>query len=478
MDFCRVKIWFLLLAFQYMSTIAYSQQEQVAFIPGVFEITAIQRNQKQILEQYADGFKRAILLREANGEYFVKVDYQKRGKAWFEVYSISAEELQSLRNALSGGTTLPKTQSESTTAYNGRYYLITSSTAHSIVQGLFLSQSMTREVTHYSPWGNYTYDEKTRFGEAFPFLVGAGVFTTSLFVTKDRPILASAANLHFFGSSFGYVHGMALGALASGDISLGDNRMALYTGLTSLVEGWSLYYLAKKHNFDYARSVAWNSGNFWGGVQGSMLHNVVFGTEDMNARAIGGSILLGSAGGILLYNHLQKSLPRTTGDHRAINAAGLIGSVVGLGFNTDQTSRMRSGLFMMSSGAFLAAGYGLTKFTSFDNAEGALITVGSAAGGLAGIGISIAFDSNSDSAPFFYTATGAAIGWTVSYLFFKNRNHSPVNRGMGLETKRKSKVDFNFNPVGFGMMNQSEEQQIRMLQQNISGDMLGFKLTF
>ena len=59
------------------SAICFGQTEQVAFIPGVFEITSTQRNDKQILEKYSDGFQRAILLREASGEYLIKVDFVK-----------------------------------------------------------------------------------------------------------------------------------------------------------------------------------------------------------------------------------------------------------------------------------------------------------------------------------------------------------------------------------------------------------------
>ncbi len=476
MDFSKIKICFLLPVFLFLTTIAYSQQEQVAFIPGVFEITATQRNEKQVLNQYSEDFIRAILMREANGEYMLKVEYLKKGTEWFELYPISAEELQTLRDVLSGGVILAPKQSENRTVYTGRYYLITSATVHSIFQGIALSRMMTRPSTY--PWG-YPYRERTRFGRAFPLLVSAGTFATSLLITRDKPILASAANMHFFGSGIGYAHGVAFRGIILGDEYYERNYTALFSGLTSIAEGWAMYHVAKKNNFDYARSAAWNTGNIWGTGLGFMTYGAITDFQDESIRGAGIGALAGAAGGIALMNYIQKEHPRTTGDLRAINAAGLIGTAYGF-ISVDNASERGLAIGLIaSSGLGLTAGYLLTGKTSFDNAEGGLIALGSVVGGLAGAGVAIvAGIEDSVSGPVFITATGAAVGWITSYFIFKNRNRSAGNRGMGLETIRKTKVDFNFNPVGFGMMNQSEEQQIRMLQQNISGDMLGFKLTF
>jgi hypothetical protein len=457
----------------FASGICFGQTEQVAFIPGVFEITAAQRNEKQILEKHSDGFNRATLLREASGEYMLKVEFVKRGKEWFELYPISAEELESLRGVLSGGVVLPPTQTGNKTVYNGRYYLITSATVHSILQGFALAELMTETI--YYP-GGYSYPEKTRFGRAFPLLVGAGTFASSLFLTRDKPILASAANMHFFGSAFGYGHGLSFGSAILGDEFDSENNIPLFVGLTSIVEGWAMYYVAKKHNFDYARSTAWNTGNFWGTGLGVLAYGAI--TEFDEVRGAGISSLVGAAGGIALMNYLQKTQPRTTGDLRAINTAGLIGATIGFGFSEEGSGRGAFTSLFAGSALGLASSYLLTNHTSFDNAEGGLIALGSLVGGLAGGGIAIVADLDSFSGPVFITAAGAAAGWAVSYLFFKNRNRSSGNSGMGLEKKIKSKVDFNFNPVGFGMLQQSEEQQIKMLQRNIPGDMLGFKLTF
>ncbi|MBK7427636.1 MAG: hypothetical protein IPI60_11705 [Saprospiraceae bacterium] len=449
-------------------------------IPGVFEITADQRNDKQILEKYSDGFNRATLLREASGEYMLKVEFEKRGREWFELYPISAEELQNLRNALSGagGTVIPPAQTVNKTVYNGRYYLITSATFHSIFQALALSELMTTTYTDYYPGGSFTYTEKTRFGRAFPLLVGAGTFVSSLFLTRDKPILASAANMHFFGSGVGYAHGVGLGGIILGNEVFEENNTPLFVGLTSLVEGWAMYYVAKKNNFDYARSAAWNTGNFWGTGLGVLAYGAITEFEEEDIRGAGVSSLVGAAGGIALMNYLQKTQPRTTGDLRAINTAGLIGATIGLGFSDEGSGRGAFTSLFAGSGLGLAASYLMTNHTSFDNAEGGLIALGSIVGGLAGGGIAIVADMDSFSGPVFITAAGAAAGWAVSYLFFKNRNRSGGKNGMGLERKRKSKVDFNFNPVAIGMLQQSEEQQIKMLQRNVPGDMLGFKLTF
>jgi len=449
-----------------------AQKEQVAFTQGVFEIRKDLIPQLPVLTPYSDGFKTSQLFRDEMGLYTIKIQYEKRGNEWSEEYPFSKEQLDQLREQLEN-TSLNRYSEKK--EKSGRAYLITSVTLHSIPQGALLGATMRR--TSFDPWFGTPYTEPTPLGRALPLIAAAGSFTSSLLLTKNKEIPLSAANMHFFGSLMGYGHGALIGALVTGENGTSNTYRLLTSGM-SIAEGWALYYVAKKHKFDYDRSVAWNSGNFWGTVQGSLLPIAIQGSR-LQPRFLGATGLIGGVGGTVLFDYLHKKSPRSAGDYRAINTLGYVGAVWVPAIFPDLDRGTDVAVSFMSATALaLGAGHLLTRETNFSKVEGGLVVLGTWVGGLLGAGTGILIDSENYATSLRITSFGATLGWAISYLYFKNNRLDGGLFGLNSRKKSRSHFDFQFNPVALGAMRSSPEQQSAMLVQGRGLDMVSCRLAF
>ncbi|MBK7428682.1 MAG: hypothetical protein IPI60_17520 [Saprospiraceae bacterium] len=129
---------------------------------------------------------------------------------------------------------------------NGKNYLIASATMHGIVQGLYISLLFTDTVYTRGSSGFDYKIEKTNFGKSFPFITAIAGFTSTLILTKNKWINPAAANTHFWGSTAGYLHGMALYWTINDDFIIEEGKNFLVpAGLFSLAEGLAGYFIAK-----------------------------------------------------------------------------------------------------------------------------------------------------------------------------------------------------------------------------------------
>ena len=358
---------------------------------------------------------------------------------------------------------------------NGKYYLITSTTLHSYAQGLSLSLLFNEPIREI-PGGFESSTKRTPFGRAFPYIVGAAGLTTSILATRNKWISPAAANVHFWGSLTGYYHGMSLYMAINDDSELNiADGFPYYVGLFSLAEGWAGYLIAKKRNIDYARSMAWNSGNLWGIAAGYLLYNSH--SESESPKYTGISMLGGSALGILGTNALQNLYPRSSGDWRAINAGGLVGSMFGLSLVDAVDSYKRIHIYILFSSALGFTGaHMLTRNTSLTKFEGAKIGIGTGAGAF--LGAMLGYMVEAEVLPgMLLIGSTAALGWGITYAAIRSKG-SKKTKGLGLEKDRSGNFNFHVNPTGFSMLKMNEAQQIRLMQQNIPTGMAGLTLTW
>jgi hypothetical protein len=359
---------------------------------------------------------------------------------------------------------------------DGKYYLIASATLHGIGQGVYISTLFTDTVFTRGSSGFDYKIEKTNFGKSFPYITAIAGFTSTLILTKNKWINPAAANTHFWGSTAGYLHGMALYWTINDDFVIEKGKSILVpAGLFSLAEGWVGYYIAKKHKIDHARSIAWNSGNIWGMTSGFLLNNSFSDSQD--ARKTGIAMLGGSALGIAGAHLLQNHLPRSSGDWRAVNAGGFVGSLFGLSVvDVLRNEKQVYNTVLITSTLGLCASYMLTKNTSFTKSEGAVITIGTGVGTFLGLGVSYLADTEMPVG-MLMTGTGAALGWAITYTALKLETKNKT-KNMKLEKDRSGSLNFQINPTGFSMLKMSEAQQIRLMQQNISAGMAGVTLSW
>ena len=446
---------------------ASGQQEQVAFIPGVFELDAKILQNLSSFPADKRGLQSATLMRSADGTYQLNLKYNAKGQNWEEQKSINLETLELIRAEIQEQVSPPEKKQNTS---NGRGYLITSATLHAIPQGIIFGNLFT--TTRNYPWGSY--EEKSRFGHALPLIAGAGTFTASLLGTKDKYIMPSSANMHFWGSTLGYLHGSYLLLAIAGE-NVSDE--VVYFGIPgfSLVEGWAMYGLAKKYGFSYERSMAWSSGNFWGTGIGSLASLLV--DQDLNSpRLLGISGLAGAGLGIYLFDQLDKVAPRSKGDYRAINMLGLIGATWGASSIGNSTSSAGASISLITSSALgLVGGYLLTSNTQFSGLEGSLIGLGSFTGALLGTGLAIIIQPNTSRGIFTLIGGGATAGWFISYAAFHSKNK--VN-GLGLKIDSRSEAKFQLNPASIGFIQSSPSQQAQLMRQNINTSIASMHVTF
>lgn len=453
---------------------AYGQEEQVAFLPGVFELTENRRADADVLNQYADGFYNAMLFRTTN-DYFLRIQYQKRGKQWTEDVPISESYLSELRGKLEDSVAKNPEQPIKDQTSTGRGYLITSTSLHAIAQSSIFSNVFNRTVTVTDPFGSYSYTERTKLGIAFPYLATAGAITSSVLLTRDKNILPSAANMHFWGSLFGYGHGLLLSSMIREPYSYDEDvilESVLISG-TSILEGWLGYQIAKTHNFSYTRSKAINSGNFWGGVGGLMAFGIFADEFEPSIAVFGFSGLVGSGLGLFAANRLVQKYPRSSGDITAINMAGLVGFSWGaaLSVSFDWYERgFSTSTFISTLGGLALSGLS-TNNTNFTNLEGGLIAVGSIAGGALGLGIANLADAE-EAGYFISGALGLTAGWMITYQLLARNETQLKSLGFG------NKIRWNINPASIGMAMSSPERQANLMRQNIRMDLVSLNYAF
>jgi hypothetical protein len=413
----------------------FAQLDQVAFAPGIFEITAEMQKDLKVLEPYSKDFQSAMLLRDEQGQYFLQVTKVANRQQFTETYPFSQDDLMALRQQLAEKNITTRRNDDQQN--QGRLYLVTSSTLNSIPQGILISYAI-------SPgFGN-----RTNFSRAFPFFLSAGVFTSTLLLSKDKNIRSSSANMHLFGSSIGFSHGFLTNLLLFGDENFATRKRLLVTSGVSIAEGWGLYYLSQKNDFDYSRSMAWNTGNFWGTGSGLMLYILVAGDNDVGQRGFAASGLLGAVGGIALMDVLHKRHFRTPGDYRAMNALAITGYVFGAGTAINiNSSRGIAAAFLSGITLGMGVGYARTANTSFTKLEGGLIALGTFTGGLLGGAVSILAAPDNESTAIYLTAAGGAIGWVATYSYFLNQER-PIG-AIGFKGDNGRSFNLSVNPMGF-----------------------------
>jgi len=458
--------------------LANAQEEQVAFMPGVYELTQEHRKESGLLNELSAEFHKAQLYQNLD-DYFLRIEYREHGTQWIEDIPISFSELTIIRESLQSSLVNSSMDSTDGRIFNSRSELVTSVSLNAIVQSRLISNLFKKEVAGSVLLGTTASSERTKFGRAFPYLATYGAISGSLYFTSGKDILPSAANLHLWGSILGYGHGLLLSTLIRQPYSVRSRNEleSMMMAGTSLFEGWMGYHIAKKHKFTYIQSKAIISGNIWGTLTG-MMTNGMFARYDMFGdvmigTSIGYSGIMGATVGMLAANRLIQRYPRTSGDLSVINMGGFLGAVWGYSIAIGLESEGRGGFSSMFLGTLggLALSGRITAHTAFTTLEGGFINVSSIAGGALGVGFAYLLDVDDDG--YSYAATiGFTAGYIICFKVFSNNKRQRKSRGLGEHFK------WNINPSGIGMMMSSPEQQANLMLQNIRMDIVSVSFTF
>jgi len=264
-------------------------------------------------------------------------------------------------------------------------------------------------------------------------VAGASSFVLPFLATRGDAVSAGQANWAFYGGTRGTIFGLLAAKVIAGDVST-DHQYGVFAG--SLIAGNVLGLTAGTLLGDRLQASPGQAHTT--GVVGDLGLGLGFGfafllgfddadkTADQRARRIGGSALIGVAGGIFGGYRLAHARDNSWGDAEVMRATGLVGVLAGAtvadGFNT---SRRPTAAIVMTGavvGAFL--GDRLIVGTDFSVGQSIIVDLATVAGGLAGAGLLYLFSPQGWSErPFLVAASvGAATGLGVSYWAFKDRS--------------------------------------------------------
>jgi hypothetical protein len=264
-------------------------------------------------------------------------------------------------------------------------------------------------------------------------VAGASSFVLPFLATRGDAISAGQANGAFYGGTRGALFGLLAAKVIAGDVST-DHQYGVFAG--SLLAGSVLGLTAGTllgDRLQISPGQAHTTGvvsDFGLGLGFGFAFLLGFDesdkTADQRARRIGGSALVGAAGGIFGGYRLARARDNSWGDAEVMRATGLVGVLAGAtvadGFST---SRRPTAAIVMTGGvvgAFL--GDRLIVGTDFSVGQSIIVDLATVAGGLAGAGLLYLFSPQDWSErPFLVAATvGAAAGLGVSYWAFKDRS--------------------------------------------------------
>ncbi len=440
----RLKAWYITFLLMVAVSVLDAQEMRIPFVEGVPEITA-RMNETLDLFPDVNDFERALLYRISEDEYVLETYYREEGRELRSRRILDRVKLAWLQGRLESVRKELAAPVETGQEYKaGRTHLILGATLMALPQSFGLRSLFYRQVNT----GYGRYYESTGFSRALPFIYPAVVFGSSLVLTNGRKVLPSAANVYTFGSLMGMGHGALLAGVFDDSNHFESNARTYgqFIFFTSTVEGWLSFALAQKYQSTYVRSMAWNTGNFWGSGIGALLG---YGASLSSGDPLVGTTigcLAGAGGGIALTLWLDRVLPRSMGDIRVINAAGSMGALWGitaLGSLGDEKTSVSAVAGMSLIG--LATGYVLTKHTGFSKADGGLVFAGTYVGALLGFG-SAAFLSD-ETQVLYTTALGSAVGFIGSYLWMMKGKWS------GRKDNGRIGYEWSFNPAALVMHN-------------------------
>lgn len=250
---------------------------------------------------------------------------------------------------------------------------------------------------------------------------GAGFFIP-LFGTRDIPVTDAAATLSLYGGTRGIVHGMSLYGLAKGEDASGRGLVG-FGMLGSFSEAMAFFSLADKSNMSAGMAevicVGGDFGIGWG-LGAADLAN--FFDED-EERSIAGSILLGSAAGLVAGKMLANRQPYTRGDAYVLRGVGILGAYIPLAvvdMVDPEDDRAYTAAAMVGSVIGLGLGHRLVRGKDFTTGQGTLINLSELAGGLVGLGVAYLVSSDDDNSTLYLTssALGATGGFLLLYPSF------------------------------------------------------------
>jgi hypothetical protein len=264
-------------------------------------------------------------------------------------------------------------------------------------------------------------------------LTACGSFVVPYLATRGSQITPAETDLAFYGGTRGLWHGVLLGGLLTGDISMSAHQQlwagSMLVGSASELVSGVLWAREGHLTSGQARTIA-VGGDFglgWGFATGAILgldhgnHSIAVQTRGMAASGI-----VGSAAGLGFGYALARRRDNTWGDGEVLRMAGLVGTWAGVTADVlldwrPDTERDDKKFFLTliaGGAAGLLAGDRLVRPTNFSVSRALIVDLATVAGAFGGAGSAYVFGGGaqvSGKTLIAASAVGAAGAFALSY---------------------------------------------------------------
>jgi len=389
-------------------------------------------------------FQEARIFQLPDSSYVLEILYRSKGKLFKDRKSITAQDIQELRQSLI--TRLQREQQKSTLDQNGRTKLLIASTLLSLgYYGWVVPEALN---INNEKLGVATY----------MFSAGAG-FIIPYLATKNRSVTNAAATLAVYGATRGILHGHLLAHTLNEQPS---SRQSFTTSmLVSISESFLDYQLATRRHYSTGRvetmGVTGDFGLLLGAYFGIFNH---YFNDDIGRKA-SASMLAGSGLGFWTGKLLSDKYTYSRGDARVLESITLLGAYIPLSL-VRLTNTNNEKIYIGSSFLGTLAGIGLAHYwlrdKNFSYSHGVFVELGELTGGLLGFGLAyIATPDNVDRSKIYMNAS--AIGATAGFLLMYKSFVSAAR----IKSDKLSSFNFSLHPESLlGLMIKNEQKELRL----------------
>ncbi len=287
-------------------------------------------------------------------------------------------------------------------------------------------------------------------------LTGASGFFIPYFISENRDISHSSAQLSVYGGASGILHGLLLYELFNGND--GKERLASMFGIsvTELVLGFVIGKNLYKGHTDVMTSMA-TFGTVYGfGLAAPLgLYSSDYGKTGWAASA-----LFGTAAGYYVGSIMADKLHYTPGDANVVSTFGIVGGYVPvalLALADVELDKYYTLFPILGSVGGLYLGHCLIKDKDFSDGNGLLIEVGTMASTLLGMGIGYMI-SNEGGTILTAGAIGSVLGISALYSTLAEQSKSDVSL---------NNLKINFQPSGLLPIFSSKYEKMNLNLLNI-----------
>ncbi|HET6512900.1 MAG TPA: hypothetical protein VFH43_11950 [Candidatus Kapabacteria bacterium] len=443
-----------------------AQEVQVAFDAAsdsatdarIFTITRELRNELDLFPEHPN-FEQAMLYRQAPGRYSLEISVLEDGRTTRVTSILDSAQLDALRSDIRSRVGVQKPAS--LIDQSGRsHFLWTTATAAFFYYGPAFAANVGGDVS----------------GVAGSYLLGGGLgFFLPYLITENSRMTDGMAAGARVGAILGIVHtALIFGVTGAFD----DDRDGLtFYGVSALASAAELAagaVLANKYDVGAGRANLIGVGGVFGTTLGVEAAIILLGgdvLENESPAALTGAGLIGSIGGMYWANEVAKRTNYTTGDAKAVMMGGITGSLVSSAIllqivDEDPGDVGTRLMFGVLAGGTLGGAYAAHKMLgrrNFSDGDGNLVILGTGVGFLVGSGFATMSSGGPETV--LLPAVGAAAGFalmmntlgegTEDRSLLGTDNYERYGDAGLVDKQRKStlmsRMEFNFNPLAFGM---------------------------